>query len=566
MRRLPPDAVRPQVDCTPPLKRNAIMTTAPDVLVVLPLYNESATLRGTFAAVAAFAAAQPRFRFLFVDDGSADDTVAVFAGVAPRGARINFYAMPANGGKGAAIRAGFAHATADDRYLLFTDGDLAYDLDHLHRLVERLDAGADVVIGSRSLCVNHEHVTLPRRLLGRAFNRLTRLALGMHHDDTQAGLKGFTAPAAAAIFGRLTLLRFAFDAEAPFLAHRLASASTRCRPASASTTPRWAPPSTSCATRPACSRACSASAGPTGWATMTRRLDPLPSSPAPPPYPSTPSPPAPTTPPASRPHASSRPRVLLSFDLEEFDLPCEYGQSVDEATQIDTSTRGMIAVEDLLDRLSVRATIFCTAHYALARPDLVRRLAQRHEIASHGFTHTAFTNADLARSRDTLSVIIGRDVVGFRRARLADTDDEPIRAAGYRYNSSMNPTWLPGRYNHFDKPRRPWLDRGLLQVPVSVTPVVRMPLFWLAFKNLPLPLMQAATAWTLAADGHVALYFYPWEYVDLSGWKTVPGYVRRVCGAALLAKLERYVPWLARRGEFVTMSEFDAAWRAEHGA
>jgi hypothetical protein len=135
-----------------------------------------------------------------------------------------------------------------------------------------------------------------------------------------------------------------------------------------------------------------------------------------------------------------------------------------------------------------------------------------------------------------------------------------LRAAGYAYDSSEHPTWLPGRYNRLRAPRRAVLREGVLSVPASVTPLVRLPLFWASFKNLPGWLIRLASAWTLRADGYLVLYFHPWEFADLSAYR-LPAYVKRLHGADLLGRLGEHLRWLRRRAVFVTMSEFDRTWR-----
>jgi hypothetical protein len=67
--------------------------------------------------------------------------------------------------------------------------------------------------------------------------------------------------------------------------------------------------------------------------------------------------------------------------------------------------------------------------------------------------------------------------------RLKEVEDREIEKAGYEYNSSMNPTYLPGRYNNFFKTRTRYYSNNLLNIPISVTPLIRFPLFWLSFKT-----------------------------------------------------------------------------------
>lgn len=252
--------------------------------------------------------------------------------------------------------------------------------------------------------------------------------------------------------------------------------------------------------------------------------------------------------------------VLLSFDTEEFDIPLEYGLTVSEDEQFAVGKRGLDAVLALLARLEIPATFFATAAFAERFPDDLRRLAQNHEVASHGASHSVFSDADLASSRTTIERITGKPVLGFRRARFAPTDHARIMEAGYRYNSSENPIWLPGRYNNFFGPRRPYLSGGLFNIPLSAVPVVRFPLFWLAFKNAPQGLFRAAASLTLAADGHLALCFHPWEFAELSAY-ALPGYVKRPDGEVLVKRLETFLLWLKRRSAFVTYADFDRLCR-----
>ena len=258
-----------------------------------------------------------------------------------------------------------------------------------------------------------------------------------------------------------------------------------------------------------------------------------------------------------------RPLVLLSFDVEEFDVPLEYGRPVDEETQFELSSRGLTRVLDVLDSFNARATFFTTAIFAERRPELMRRVAQKHEVASHGYFHSAFEREHLRASRETLERVCRVPCIGFRRARMAPTDPAWIADAGYSYNSSENPTFIPGRYNNLSAPRRPYYAGKLLQIPVSVTPRVRFPLFWLTFKNLPLFINRAGASRAMKVDGDVNLYFHPWEFEDIRGWG-LPFYISRHSGDAMLDRLAKHVKWLATQGEFGTFAQFAERYRQSH--
>ncbi len=268
-------------------------------------------------------------------------------------------------------------------------------------------------------------------------------------------------------------------------------------------------------------------------------------------------------------------RILLSFDAEEFDIPREFGHAISEDEQMRIGREGVQRVLDVLDEVGCRATFFSTARIVLHAPDLFRRAVNAgHEIASHGYAHSTFENADLQRSREAILSVLpsGTNVIGFRRPRMAPTDPGEVLRAGYTYHSSENPIWLPGRYNKFFSPRRWSFEEGsgvaaagaeagtlrLLKIPAAATPLIRWPLFWLSFKNTPRVWTQAMTAWCLRTDGYAALYFHPWELCELNamGGFGLPRYVRRIDGDALTDRLRRYLRWCTARGEVCTYADF----------
>ena len=191
------------------------------VSVILPIYNESGLISLVFNKVRDFAKTQDQFDFLFVDDGSTDATVEILRGCIKRdgvGDRIRLHCLKMNAGKGCAVREGVL--CCDSEYVCFTDGDLAYSLDHLLRLRDALEC-CDMVIGSRNLLPTcRRNISLHRKIMGKGFNFVVRLVLGLSCQDTQAGLKGFRLDVAKKIFAHQRVDGFAFDAELIFLAKR----------------------------------------------------------------------------------------------------------------------------------------------------------------------------------------------------------------------------------------------------------------------------------------------------------------------------------------------------------
>lgn len=252
-------------------------------------------------------------------------------------------------------------------------------------------------------------------------------------------------------------------------------------------------------------------------------------------------------------------KVLLTFDIEEFDMPFEYGRQLPLEEQIAISQEGCRVIIQLLNDHDARATFFSTVVFAERSVSILDTIRDcHHELASHGFFHSVFSTAHLLESRNALERLSGLPVKGFRMPRMMPVDDGEVERAGYLYNSSINPVWLPGRYDNRDKPRTLFTRGRVWQLPASATPGLRVPLFWLAFHNLPLAAYLRACRTTMNTDHYLNLYFHPWEFIDLSAPHLgMPWYVRRNSGASMISRFDTMLDWMVKQGyEFSTISEF----------
>ena len=252
--------------------------------------------------------------------------------------------------------------------------------------------------------------------------------------------------------------------------------------------------------------------------------------------------------------------ILLSFDTEEFDVPREHGVDFSLEEGMKVSVEGTNRILDILRKNEVKATFFCTGNFVQHAPDVVRRIMDEgHEVACHGVDHWEPKDTDFARSKEIVESIIGRKVYGYRQPRMFPVVESEIKRVGYLYNSSLNPAFIPGRYMHLTEPRTYFMKDGVLQIPASVTPWFRFPLFWLSLHNLPWTWYKVLANWTLRHDGYFVAYFHPWEFYDLKEHPEfkMPFIIRNHSGREMADRLDRLIAQFRRHHyEFITYTEF----------
>jgi len=150
------------------------------VSVILPAKNEAEGLRQTLPRLRA---QLPDAEVIVVDDGSVDDTPAV---AAQNGARV--VSSPYPMGNGASVKRG-AKAAAGE-VLVFMDADGQHDPAHIPRLLEKLDAGFDMVVGART---SGGQANVGRGMANAFYNRLASWMTGHKVCDLTSGFRAVRA-------------------------------------------------------------------------------------------------------------------------------------------------------------------------------------------------------------------------------------------------------------------------------------------------------------------------------------------------------------------------------------
>jgi glycosyltransferase involved in cell wall biosynthesis len=135
--------------------------------VVIPCYNEEATLEKCVTKLLAIEDPDLQLEIIIVDDFSHDSSLAIARNLAAKHRAIRILDHDHNRGKGAALRTGFQHATGN--FVAVQDADLEYDPQDLKRLLGPLKDGvADAVFGSRFLSHGAHRVLYFWHYLGNA--------------------------------------------------------------------------------------------------------------------------------------------------------------------------------------------------------------------------------------------------------------------------------------------------------------------------------------------------------------------------------------------------------------
>ena len=164
----------------------------PRTLIVIPTYNERECVEPIVAAVRA---AVPDATIEIVDDNSPDGTGDLADQIAARDHQVRVLHRTQKAGLGAAYMHAFTEALAEgwDR-IVQMDADFSHNPADVPRLLQALDAGADMAGGSRYVSGGGtENWGMGRRIISRGGGFYARMALGVGVRDLTAGFKAWKA-------------------------------------------------------------------------------------------------------------------------------------------------------------------------------------------------------------------------------------------------------------------------------------------------------------------------------------------------------------------------------------
>jgi len=184
--------------------------------IIVPCYNEE--LRLEVEPFLDFADGHPDIHFLFVDDGSKDQTTNVLAKLCKQSNQLNYITLEENVGKAEAVRKGILKCSENYSIVGYLDADLATPLEEMIRLLHIFESrNTKFLLASRVKRLGTKINRKPlRHILGRIFATLTSLLVELPVYDSQCGAKWINSEVALTIFKEPFISKWLFDVELLF--------------------------------------------------------------------------------------------------------------------------------------------------------------------------------------------------------------------------------------------------------------------------------------------------------------------------------------------------------------
>ena len=165
------------------MAKDSLQTQFPQVSVVVPLFNEAASLQELSKKINSALKDAYSFEIIFVDDGSTDDSWRIIQELSQSKSNIKGVQLLRNYGKSTALQVGFNKA--EGKYIATIDADLQDDPDEIPAMIDMLQKGYDLVSGWKK----ERHDPLSKTIPSRFFNKVTAAITRIKLNDFNCGLK-----------------------------------------------------------------------------------------------------------------------------------------------------------------------------------------------------------------------------------------------------------------------------------------------------------------------------------------------------------------------------------------
>ncbi|MBF0485495.1 MAG: polysaccharide deacetylase family protein [Candidatus Omnitrophica bacterium] len=252
--------------------------------------------------------------------------------------------------------------------------------------------------------------------------------------------------------------------------------------------------------------------------------------------------------------------VCITLDFEE-----DYGDRVGNFNILDDS-KGLEELKDVFVREKTPVSAFITTGLLLKYPksfDCVRMLAQDY----HGHSHThntrdSVSKKEIADTAETFEKFFGHRALGYRAPQgvLREGDIDLMKRHGFKFSSSVFPSYRPGKFNNLNMPPTPFLyDNGIMELPLAAVRGMRLTISLSYLKLLGFPFNQALYSVfglpdILIFDSHLHDYL-----VSEKSFSRLPWELRVAWGNnkhAGIRYFRKFMALLRAKGyEFITMTD-----------
>ncbi len=189
------------------------MAKAEKLSIVMPCYNELATIEKIIQEVHAVNLGKTTKEIIIIDDGSTDGTRELLKKLTKKDSAIKLIFQETNQGKGAALKRGILESSGD--IVVIQDADLEYDPQEYKRLLYPIERGhADVVYGSRFIGGEPHRIIYYRNQVANKFlTMLSNMFTGLNLTDMETCYKMFDGPLVRSLAKDLKAKRFGFEPE-----------------------------------------------------------------------------------------------------------------------------------------------------------------------------------------------------------------------------------------------------------------------------------------------------------------------------------------------------------------
>ncbi len=263
--------------------------------------------------------------------------------------------------------------------------------------------------------------------------------------------------------------------------------------------------------------------------------------------------------------------LLLTMDLEEFVTPAEIGMKVNKDEMFKISIEGLKNFKKILDKYEkLKVTFFTTWEFAEKAEKELKEILEngRHELALHGLEHSLDypkmnekkLQKVLSKAKKKLENKFNTKIKGFRAPQMGSIKLSVLKKIRIKYDSSLHPTYIPGKYNNFFKSRNIYLENGIYEIPVSVTPLFRLPFSWIWLRNMGFTYAKFCSNLNFINSDYVNIYLHPWEFVNINidpYNKKILKLIIRKTGDKYLKLVDNLIKWYFNKNlKSMTINEY----------